>query len=124
LALSLPGFISNFIEPFLFILGDVWQRRVLIRRGGVLFVVSLILTALSQSFALLLFSFILFNPSSGMFVSLSQETLMDSPPDRHEQNMARWTFAGSLGIVIGPLLLGAMMLLAFGWRSFLASWQY
>jgi MFS transporter, FSR family, fosmidomycin resistance protein len=116
LALSLPGFISNFIEPFLFILGDVWRRRTIILLGGVLFAVSLILTAISQSFGLLLISFIMFNPSSGMFVSLSQATLMDSVPDRHEQNMARWTFAGSLGVVLGPLLLGGMTLLAFGWR--------
>jgi MFS transporter, FSR family, fosmidomycin resistance protein len=117
LALSLPGLISNFIEPFLFILGDVWRRRALILIGGVFFVVSLVLTACSQSFALLLFSFILFNPSSGMFVSLSQASLMDSAPDRHEQNMARWTFSGSLAVVLGPLLLGGMTLAAFEWRS-------
>ena len=117
LALSLPGFIANFIEPLLFILGDVWRRRTLILLGGVLFAVSLILTAVSRSFGLLVISFVLFNPSSGMFVSLSQATLMDSAPDRREQNMARWTFAGSLGVVLGPLLLGGMTLLAFGWRS-------
>ena len=117
LALSLPGFISNFIEPFLFILGDVWRRRALILIGGVFFIVSLVLTAVSQSFTLLLFSFILFNPSSGMFVSLSQASLMDSSPDRHEQNMARWTFAGSLGVMMGPILIGGMTLVAFGWRS-------
>ncbi len=45
----------------------------------------------------LLASFILFFPSSGAFVSLSQANLMDSESTRHEQNMARWTFAGSLG---------------------------
>jgi MFS transporter, FSR family, fosmidomycin resistance protein len=72
---------------------------------------------MSQSFALLLFSFILFNPSSGLFVNLSQANLMDSDPERHEQNMARWTFAGSLGVVLGPLLLGVMTLIAIGWRS-------
>jgi MFS transporter, FSR family, fosmidomycin resistance protein len=118
LALSLPGLISNFIEPFLFILGDVWRRRTPILIGGLLFAVSLILTAISQSFGLFFISFILFNPSSGMFVSLSQATLMDSAPDRHEQNMARWTFAGSLGVVAGPFLLGGLTLLAFGWALF------
>jgi FSR family fosmidomycin resistance protein-like MFS transporter len=116
LALSLPGLLSNFIEPFLFILGDIWRRRTLILLGGILFIVSLILTAASQSFGLLLLSFILFNPSSGMFVSLSQANLMDSEPNRHELNMARWTFAGSLGVFLGPLLLGGMVLLTLGWR--------
>jgi len=42
---------------------------------------------------------------------------MDSDPERHEQNMARWIFAGSLGVVFGPLLLGGMALIAIGWRS-------
>jgi hypothetical protein len=28
LALSLPGVIGNIVEPFLFILGDVWKRRM------------------------------------------------------------------------------------------------
>ena len=28
LLLSLPGLIANFIEPFMFILGDVWKRRL------------------------------------------------------------------------------------------------
>lgn len=117
LALSLPGLISNFIEPFLFVLGDLWRRRTLILVGGILFIISLLMTAVSQSFVLLLLSFMLFNPSSGMFVSLSQANLMDSAPNRHEQNMARWTFAGSLGVMLGPLLVGVMTLLVFGWRS-------
>jgi FSR family fosmidomycin resistance protein-like MFS transporter len=117
LALSLPGLISNFIEPFFFILGDLWRRRTLILAGGILFIISLLLTAVSQSFVLLLLAFILFNPSSGMFVGLSQASLMDSAPNRREQNMARWTFAGSLGVVLGPLLVGVMTLLVFGWRS-------
>jgi FSR family fosmidomycin resistance protein-like MFS transporter len=83
----------------------------------VLFTVSLILTALSHSFLPLLISFILFNPSSGAFVSLSQANLMDSAPDRHEQNMARWASAGSLGNVLGPLALGVFVYFGLGWRG-------
>jgi FSR family fosmidomycin resistance protein-like MFS transporter len=51
-----------------------------------------------------------------MFVSLSQASLMDLEPSRHEQNMARWTFVGSLGVVAGPLLLSAMLAIGLGWR--------
>src|SRR3972149_11295283 len=50
LALSLPGIIASFIEPFLGILGDVWRRRVIILGGGFFFVISLFLTAASPSF--------------------------------------------------------------------------
>lgn len=117
LLLSLPGIIGAFIEPFIGILGDVWKRRVLIITGGVLFTLSLFMTSASQSFFLLLASFILFFPSSGAFVSLSQASLMDAEPTRHEQNMARWTFAGSLGILSGPLLLGFFLYFGLGWRG-------
>jgi FSR family fosmidomycin resistance protein-like MFS transporter len=59
----------------------------------------------------------LFNPASGAFVSLSQATLMDTDPARHEQLMARWTLFGSLGVVAGPLLLGLTLWLGSGWRG-------
>jgi len=117
LALSLPGFIAAFIEPFIGVLGDVWKRRVLLLLGGAFFTISLFITSASTSFLLLLISFILFNPSSGAFVNLSQANLMDSDTMRHEQNMARWTFAGSLGVLTGPILLGAFVYFGLGWRG-------
>ncbi|HEX9385728.1 MAG TPA: MFS transporter [Anaerolineales bacterium] len=117
LLLSLPGIIAAFIEPFIGILGDVWKRRALIIVGGILFSLSLFMTSASYSFLFLLASFILFFPSSGAFVSLSQANLMDSDTARHEQNMARWTFAGSLGVLSGPLLLGLFVYFGLGWRG-------
>ena len=117
LLLSLPGIIAAFIEPFIGVLGDIWRRRVIIMIGGVLFTASLFMTSLSFSFLFLLLSFILFFPSSGAFVSLSQANLMDSDTTRHEQNMARWTFAVSLGVLSGPLLLGLFVYFGLGWRG-------
>ncbi len=115
--IGLPGVVSGLIEPIIGILGDVWKRRVLILGGGVVFALSLLLTALSQDFPVLLVSFVLFYPASGAFVSLSQATLMDIAPERHEQNMARWTFAGSVGVVAGPVALSVAIVLALGWRG-------
>ena len=117
LLLGLPGIIASFIEPFIGVLGDVWRRRVLIIGGCLVFTVSLLITSVSTSFMVLLISHVLFNPSSGAFVNLSQANLMDSDPNRHEQNMARWTFAGSIGVLTGPLLLGLFVYLGLGWRG-------
>ena len=117
LLLCAPNVIGNLVEPFLAILGDVWRRRVIVLGGGVFFAAALLLTALSRSYGLLLASFILFYPASGAFVSLSQAKLMDLDPARREQNMARWTAAGSLGVVAGPLALGGAAALALGWRG-------
>jgi FSR family fosmidomycin resistance protein-like MFS transporter len=117
LLLGLPNVIGSLVELGVGILGDVWKRRALILGGGLVFTLALLLTALSQNFLLLLISFVLFFPASGAFVTLSQATLMDANPTRHEQNMARWTFAGSVGVVAGPLALGAAMILGLGWRG-------
>ena len=41
---------------------------------------------------------------------------MDQNPGRQAQMMARWTAAGSLGNLIGPLLLAGGFALGWGWR--------
>ncbi len=117
LLLSLPGIFGNFIEPVLGILADTWKRRVLILGGGCVFVLSCVLAAASRSFFPLLLAYALFNPASGAFVSLSQAVLMDLEPARHEQNMARWTLSGALGVVLGPLLIGGAAAAGWGWRA-------
>ncbi len=119
--LGIPSIIGNLIEPFLGILSDVWRRRALVLGGGVVFAIALLLTALSQGFVALLASFVLFYPASGAFVSLSQAALMDLEPVRREQNMARWTFAGSVGVVAGPLALAAAIAFGLGWRGVFAA---
>lgn len=117
LLLTIPDLISNIIEPPLGVLGDIWKRRVLVVGGGFIFSGSVLLVGVAPSFGVLLLAFILFYPASGAFVSLSQATLMDLDPARTEQWMARWTLAGSIGVVAGPLALSAAVLLGTGWRG-------
>jgi MFS transporter, FSR family, fosmidomycin resistance protein len=119
--LSVPGAVGNLVEPPLAILSDVWKRRVLILAGGIFFAAATMLTALSWSFTVLLVAFIVFNPSSGMFVGLSQAVLMDAQAERQEQNMARWELSGAVGNVVGPLALAALLLFGLGWRTLFAS---
>jgi FSR family fosmidomycin resistance protein-like MFS transporter len=88
----------------------------LILGGGIAFAFALLLISLSHHFFWLLAAFVLFYPASGSFVSLSQATLMDIEPTRHEQNMARWTLAGSVGNVLGPLALAGAIALNQSWR--------
>lgn len=117
LLLGVPAVLGNLLELPLGILGDVWARRALVVGGGVVFALALLMWALAPSFIVLLVGTTLFFPASGAFVSLSQATLMDLEPTRHEQAMARWTLAGSLGVVAGPLALGAALWLGGGWRE-------
>ncbi|MCP4370104.1 MAG: MFS transporter, partial [Deltaproteobacteria bacterium] len=112
-----PNIIANVIEPAVGILGDVWKRRVLVLGGGVVFAGAALLVAVSGNFWALFLAFTLLSPASGAFVGLSQAALMDYAPKRHEQNMARWTLAGSVGVVAGPLALGGAIGLGLGWRG-------
>src|SRR5450432_96968 len=119
LLLSVPSVIASLIEPVLGILGDIGRRRVIMLGGGIGFGLACLLIVISHSFLPLMFAFILIYPSSGAFVALSQSTLMDQNPARHEHSMARWTFAGSAGMLCGSLALGAAAWSGLGWRSVL-----
>ena len=116
LLLGLPKIAGTVIEPFLMLLGDSSWRKKLVVGGGIGIIVALLLTASSTSFLTLLLAFIVSFPASGAFVSLSQATLMDLNPGRTSQMMARWTAAGSLGNVLGPLVLAGGLALAMSWR--------
>jgi MFS transporter, FSR family, fosmidomycin resistance protein len=113
---SIPNVASGLIEPVLGILGDVWRRKVIVLVGGVVFGLALLLTAASNDYWILMLAMVLLFPASGAFVSLSQATLMDTDPSRHEQNMARWTFAGSVGAVAGTAAVGAGTAFGVDWR--------
>ena len=117
LLLALPEVIAAVAESLMGLLADAGWRRVLVLAGGMVFAASLVLTGLAWSFGALLLAFALFYPASGAFVSLSQASLMDLEPARREVNMARWTLAGSLGVVAGPLVLLAMVGTGHGWRG-------
>jgi FSR family fosmidomycin resistance protein-like MFS transporter len=85
--------------------------------GGLVFAASAALGAASWSFWPLLAALVVGNPASGAFVSLAQATLMDAEPAQRVRNMARWTLAGSLGYVGGPLLLALAVAVGAGWRG-------
>jgi FSR family fosmidomycin resistance protein-like MFS transporter len=115
-----PSLVSLVVEPVLGLASVTWRRRVLVLGGGLAFAGALALAAGAPSFWLLLVAFALLYPASGAFVSLSQAALMDLEPERREHNMARWTFAGAVGVVLGPLLLAGFAWADLGWRELFA----
>ncbi|GGJ56311.1 MFS transporter [Deinococcus roseus] len=114
--LSVPAFLANLIEPVLSLLADLGWRKRLLLLGGLAYTAGMALIAVSGGFWGLLIAMTLYYPSAGMFVNLMQAAWMDAEPERREQNMARWALAGSLGNVLGPLLVGLLALLGLGWR--------
>jgi FSR family fosmidomycin resistance protein-like MFS transporter len=119
LLLGLPSIINILIEPVLMLLGDTRWRKQIMLGGGLVIVASLLAMASAQSFPILLLAMIFSYPASGAFVTLAQATLMDLNLGREAQSMARWTVAGSLGNLLGPLILAGGFALGWGWR-----WAY
>jgi len=117
LLFTIPGVVALLIEPIMGLIADGKHRRLIILGSGIGFIAALFLIASSENFLMLLFAMCLFYPSSGGFVALSQAALMDVDPTRHEQNMARWTFAGAVGVFAGPVLLGVVMGTTGNWRD-------
>jgi FSR family fosmidomycin resistance protein-like MFS transporter len=121
LALTVPALLGNLVEPAIGLLGDSPRRRSLVLAGGVAFAVAVVAYALAPSFTVLVAALVLAYPASGAFVSLAQASLMDAEPLARERNMARWTLAGSVGVVAGPLLVSGAAALALGWRPLTAA---
>ena len=116
LLFAIPSIVASFIEPIIGIQADMGKRRVIVLGGGIAFAIALIGIATAQTYLILLAIFVVLFPASGAFVGISQAVLMDLEPDRHEHNMARWTFAGSLGMVGGSLLVVLITSLGVSWR--------
>jgi len=117
--LAIPGFVGSALDPLIGLAGDTPRRRALIFFGGIGFAVSAALSAAAVGFWTLLGALLIGNPATGAFVSLAQATLMDRDPGARERNMARWTVAGSIGYIAGPVLIAGAAVTGIGWRGVL-----
>lgn len=121
LLLSVPTYSSALLEPVFGVLGDSRWRRLVVVGGGIGMATALALVAGAPGFVVLLVAFALLFPSTGAFVSLSQATLMDLEPERRELNMTRWSIAGGVGAVAGPVLLVVFTAVGLSWRGLFAT---
>lgn len=114
---AVPLIVGGMIElPVGVLAGAGHRRRQFVLAGGVVFIAAVLAAGLAPSFAVLLAALVTFFPASGAFVSLTQAVLLDSEPDRRPQLMARWTLAGSVGAMVGALLVGAVLAASENWR--------
>jgi MFS transporter, FSR family, fosmidomycin resistance protein len=114
---AIPLLLGSLIEaPIGVLSGTGRRRRRFILGGGLVFVAAIAGMALAPAFLVLLAAMVIFFPASGTFVSLTQSALLDADPERRTQLMARWTLAGSVGDVAGPLVVAAVLAAGASWR--------
>lgn len=118
---AVPAVVGNLIEIPFGLLADRGHRRRLVLVGGTVFALALAAMAGAQTYAMLLVAFVAYYPASGAFVTISQAILVDTDPDRSEALMARWTLAGSVGVVAGPILFAGVVAFGGSWRVVLAA---
>lgn len=116
LLLGLPHVIGVLVEWFLMLLGDTRYRKLLVIGGGIAVIAAILMISSSMNFVFLLAGLVLAYPASGAFVTLAQAILMDIHPGREPQMMARWTVFGSLGNLLGPLILAGIFGIGLSWR--------
>ncbi len=114
---AVPLVVGGILElPVGVISGTGSRRRRFVLAGGLVFIASVLAAGLATSFIGLLVALTIFFPASGLFVSLTQAALMDSAGGRRAQLMARWTLAGSVGAVTGPILVAVVLGAGGTWR--------
>jgi MFS transporter, FSR family, fosmidomycin resistance protein len=115
---AVPLLLGSLIElPVGVLSGTGRRRRRFVLTGGLVFIASVLAAGLAGSFPVLLAALVIFFPASGAFVSLTQSALMDAYPGRRAQHMARWTLAGAVGSVAGPVLVAAVVAAGGSWRA-------
>ncbi len=114
---AVPLIVGSLIELPVGVLGGSGRRRRrVVLTGGLVFIGAVLGVGLARTFPVLLAALVIFFPASGAFVSLTQSALLDAGPERRAQLMARWTLAGSVGAVVGPLLVAAVLGAGGSWR--------
>jgi FSR family fosmidomycin resistance protein-like MFS transporter len=115
---AVPLIAGSLVElPMGVLAGQGSRRRRVVAIGGLFFVLALLAAAAARTFGGLLAAFVIFFPASGAFVSLTEAALVDAAPGRTEQLLARWTMAGAVGAVTGPLLLALVVSAGGSWRT-------
>jgi len=108
---------SDIISDGIFgVLGDIWSRRLLICLGALAAGLGLVLMGLAPGYLLLLAGVALLGFAGGPFIGLSQASLIDAHPGRHDHIMAWWSILGSLGFLATLLMVDISYALGINWR--------
>jgi MFS family permease len=98
------------------VLGDLWSRRVLITAGTIVAGLGLVFMGIAPGYVVLLLGVTLHGLAGGPFVGLSQASLMDASPGKHDSMMAWWTIIGDIGFLVTPLMVTIAYTLGINWR--------
>jgi len=105
------------LDPILSLLSDRSSKRWWILAGFMGLAVGFALLGSVQNFALLLATFVLIFPADSAAVGLSEAALIDIAPNDSVRTMTRWTLLSSIGDLLSPLAVTAILAIGLGWSG-------
>lgn len=114
LLFSVGAISAMLLEPAINLLSDRTSKRYWILGGLFILTVSFALAASTLNFIVLLAAFALLYPANGAAVGLSQATLIDAAPQDGTRTMTRWTAMSSVGDLLSPFVVAAIVALPLG----------
>lgn len=116
-----PQLFALLVEAPLLVWLEHYPRQRLLCLGLLGMACSMLGCAVAPGFLWFSVAWALYYPASGIACSVAQAALMDAEPERREQNMGWWSFAGWAGDLLGPVLLWVSSALTFEWRGAFAT---
>jgi len=103
------------LDPIFNLLSDRGSKRWWIIGGLLALTAGFALAGSTRSFVLLLVAYALICPADGAGVGLPQAVLIDNAPNDTARTMTRWTLMSSIGDLLSPLVVAAIVALGMGW---------
>lgn len=112
-----PGIVAFVVEPWLFLLADRYPRRWFIRGGLVAMAAAACAAACARDPYVLACAQAVKWCAIGAASGLAQATLVDGSGDDRARTIARWSLLSLAGDLGAPLLLAAVAVAGYGWRT-------
>ena len=114
LLFSVGAIAGMLVDPAINLLSDRTSKRYWILGGLLILAVGFALAASTHNFIVLLVIFAFIYPANGAAVELSEGTLIDATPQDATRTMTRWTAMSSIGDLLSPLTVVAIVTLPSG----------
>src|SRR3989442_4297017 len=114
LLFSVGAIAGMLVDPIINLLSNRTSKRYWILGGLLILAVGFALAASTHSFIVLLLIFALIYAADGAAVELSEATLIDPAPQDATRTITRWTAMSSIGDLLSPLTVAAIVALPLG----------
>ncbi|MDQ2906484.1 MAG: MFS transporter [Chloroflexota bacterium] len=117
LIFSVGALSAMLLDPIISIVSDRGSKRWWVVGGLLGLALSNFVSGNAPNFAWLLIAFACGTPAGSTAVGLAQASLIDLAPGESTRTMTRWTVLGSVGDLLSPIVVAALVGIGLGWPA-------